>query len=120
MLLSIFSFSYSANLTNLLCFTRYQIIETYRRLTLTAVVSVIRTGSSLQIIISCFATFFFLLMYTYVQPYRTEKMNIIAEVGMVQTFLTFYSAIIIYYQIFGNISYYRFLYLFDLYLKKKK
>jgi hypothetical protein len=73
----------------------WEIIECYRRITLTAVLSIIAPGSSSQSVLSVLFSLLFIKMYGYYQPYEADNDDIIAEVGQFQIFFTYFGALIL-------------------------
>ena len=71
------------------------IIECYRRITITAVLSIISPGSSPQSVLSVLLSLLFIKMYGYYQPYEADTDDIIAEVGQFQIFFTYFGALIL-------------------------
>jgi hypothetical protein len=72
----------------------FEVIETMRRLMLTAIISVIATGSSSQIVFSMLLSFGFIKIYTFYEPYSERQVGILAEVGQYQIFFTYFCALI--------------------------
>ena len=73
----------------------WELIETARRIILTAVLSVCSTGSSEQNVLSILLAFIFIKIYGYFQPYAEYSNYQMAEVGQSQIFLTYFVIIII-------------------------
>ena len=73
----------------------WEIIECYRRISLTAVLSIISPGSSPQSVLSVLLSLLFIKMYGYYQPYEADTDDIIAEVGQFQIFFTYFGALIL-------------------------
>lgn len=91
----------SVSLTSLL--SRYfEVIETLRRLMLTAIISVIAAGSSQQIVYSMMLAFFFLKLYQHYSPYADDKNGTLAEMGQYQIFFTFFGALIMSRNLLGD------------------
>ena len=82
----------------------WEVVETYRRLMLTAVLSVIASGSGAQIVTAMLISIVYIKIYGYIQPYESSDKNILAELAQYQILLTFFGAIIIYYSILGIIN----------------
>jgi len=73
----------------------WEVIECYRRIILTSLVSIISPGSSLQSLSAILFTLFFIRLYAYFLPYAIHSDNILAELGQGQVFVTFFIALII-------------------------
>ena len=73
----------------------WEIVDTTRRLLLTAILSVISPGTSRQNIISIILAVFYIRLYSGFQPYAFLRNDILAEVGQVQIFFTFFVALIV-------------------------
>ena len=73
----------------------FEVVETYRRLTLTAVISVLGNGDSGQQIVAIIISFAFMELYASCDPYRLRQAANISRVGQYQVFLTFLGALII-------------------------
>jgi hypothetical protein len=73
----------------------WEVIECYRRIILTSVVSIISPGSPLQSLSAILFTLFFIRLYGYFQPYAIHSDNVLAELGQAQVFATFFIALII-------------------------
>jgi hypothetical protein len=73
----------------------WEVIETTRRLMLTAVLSVVEPGSAVQSVLSIMLAQFYLKLYGYNMPYGEGSDNTLAEIGQYQIFFTFFSALII-------------------------
>ena len=76
-------------------FWYWEVIETTRRLVLTAVLSVVEPGSAQQSVLSILLAQFFLKLYGFHMPYGKDSDNALAEVGQYQIFFTFFAALII-------------------------
>ena len=76
-------------------FWYWEVIETTRRLMLTAVLSVVEPGSAVQSVLSILLAQFFLKLYAYNVPYGKGCDNTLAEIGQYQIFFTFFAALII-------------------------
>jgi hypothetical protein len=72
----------------------FEVVETMRRLMLTAIIAVIATGSSSQIVCAMMLAFVFLKVYVYCSPYIDEENGILAEVAQYQIFFTYFGALI--------------------------
>jgi hypothetical protein len=73
----------------------WEIIECYRRISLTALLSIISPGSSSQTVVSVLLSLIFIKMYGYYQPYEADNDDIIAEVGQFQIYITYFGALIL-------------------------
>lgn len=71
-----------------------ELIETTRRLTLTAVLSIVAQGTSEQAVFSVFMSILFVKLYAYFAPYIADSDDILAEVGQYQILFTFFGALI--------------------------
>ena len=80
----------------------FEVVETYRRLCMTAILSVIATGSSSQVVCAMLLSCFFLKAYDKVKPYEKENVAILAEVGQAQIFFSFFGALIIRGNLLGS------------------
>jgi hypothetical protein len=73
----------------------WEVIECYRRIILTSLVSIISPGSPLQSLSAILFTLFFIRLYAYFLPYAEHSDNVLAELGQAQVFATFFIALII-------------------------
>jgi hypothetical protein len=73
----------------------WEIIETTRRIVLTAVLSILAPGTSLQTILSILLAIFYLQLYSVCTPYDDAEDDALANIGQVQVFLTFFVALIL-------------------------
>jgi hypothetical protein len=73
----------------------WEVIECYRRIILTSLVSIISPGSPLQSLSAILFTVFFIRLYAYFLPYAVHADNVLAELGQAQVFVTFFIALII-------------------------
>ena len=73
----------------------FELVETTRRIMLTAVLSVCSPGSSSQSVLGVILSFLYLLYYGIHQPYDEKSDFILAEIGLIQIFFTFFSALIV-------------------------
>ncbi len=73
----------------------WEVIECYRRIILTSILSIINPGSSLQSIAAVMCSLFFIKLYSNYSPYASTNDNILAEIGQFQVFLTFSISLII-------------------------
>jgi hypothetical protein len=80
----------------------WEIVETTRRLLLTAGLSVIAPGSSSQNVLSVMLAFFYVKLYGYFKPYKNDVDDYIAEVGQVAVFVTFFIALIVQNSLLAN------------------
>jgi hypothetical protein len=76
-------------------FWYWEIIETTRRIMLTAVLSVLDPGSSGQSIVAVLIALLYIKVYGYFNPYREDSDDILSETGQFQIFFTFFCALII-------------------------
>jgi predicted outer membrane repeat protein len=72
----------------------WEVIECYRRIILTSILS-INPGSSLQSIVAVMFSLFFIKLYSHYSPYASTNDNVLAEIGQFQVFLTFFISLII-------------------------
>lgn len=72
----------------------WEIVDTTRRLLLTAVLSVITPGTSGQNVFSMLLALAYIKLYTFYSPYEKRATDILAEVGQYQIFFTFFGAMI--------------------------
>ena len=70
-------------------------VETVRRLILTAVLSVCAPGSSSQAVFAIFVSHFYIKVYGYYAPYANSQDSILAETGQFQVYITFFGALIV-------------------------
>jgi hypothetical protein len=80
----------------------WEIIETYRRLFMTAVLSVVDPGTSTQAVFAVLLALFFIKLYSIHAPYSTESDGILAEVGQFQIFFTFFGGLVIQGDLLGS------------------
>ena len=73
----------------------WEVIECYRRIILTSILSTINPGSSLQSIVAVMCSLFFIKLYSHYSPYASTNDNILAEIGQFQIFFTFSISLII-------------------------
>jgi hypothetical protein len=73
----------------------FEIVETTRRLMLTAVLSVIASGSSTQVVCGIMLSLFYMKIYAYYQPYSLEESSILAELAQYQIYFSFFGSLII-------------------------
>ena len=83
-------------------FWYFEILETYRRLSLTAILSVIATGSSAQTVCAMSLAMVFVKSYDKLKPYEKDRVARIAEIGQIQTLFTFFGAHIIRGSLLGS------------------
>ena len=72
----------------------WEIIETARRLILTAVISAFFRGESSQATLAVFLSVLFIKLYSAAAPYESDKADIMAETGQIAIFITFFCALI--------------------------
>jgi hypothetical protein len=80
----------------------WEIIETTRKLMLTAVLSVCSPGSSEQSIFGVIMAWAYITLYSYYQPYEGASDNVLAAAGQIQIFFTFFAALIIQNDLMGK------------------
>jgi hypothetical protein len=82
-------------------FWYWEVVETTRRLMLTAVLSVLDTGSSTQLVLGILITFGYIELYAKCSPYRNAKDGRAASVGQHQIIATFFGTLVISYSLVG-------------------
>ena len=80
----------------------WEIIETTRKLMLTAVLSVLSPGSAEQSIFGVIMAWAYITVYSYYQPYEEDSDNVLAAAGQIQIFFTFFAALIIQNHLMGR------------------
>ncbi|RYH21675.1 hypothetical protein EON65_20285 [archaeon] len=70
-------------------FWYWEVIETFRRIMLTAVLSAIAPGTSSQNVFSIIVSVLFIKLYASHKPYEEDSDDALAELGQVQIFFTF-------------------------------
>lgn len=75
-------------------FWYWEVIETYRRLMLTAVLSITAAGTSKQAVLALLLAILYIKLYSYFTPYEADPANITAEIGQYQILFTFLGALI--------------------------
>ena len=73
----------------------FEIVETARRLLLTAVLSVVNPSTSQQSVFACFISLAFIKLYSSCKPYSDPYDNYLAEIGQYQIFFTFFFTLIL-------------------------
>jgi hypothetical protein len=73
----------------------WELVETGRRLSLTAVLSVVAHGTSEQTVLSVIMSLFFVKLYAFYAPYSDDTDDVLAEVGQYQILFTFFAALIV-------------------------
>jgi len=73
----------------------WEVVETIRRLLLTAVVSVVGIGSSAQVVFGIVISIVYVKLYGHFQPYELDELDIVQEVAQYQVFFTFFFALLI-------------------------
>ena len=73
----------------------WEIVETTRRLVLTAVLSVCGPGSSSQAVLAVLVSLAYIKLYGHYAPYCSLKNNRLAEVGQFQIFFTFFGGLVL-------------------------
>ena len=76
-------------------FWYWEVIETTRRIMLTAVLSVCSPGSSAQSVLAVLLALSYIRLYSYFSPYSKVDTGILAETGQFQIFFSFFTALII-------------------------
>ena len=70
-------------------------VETGRRLSLTAVLSVVAHGTSEQTVLSVMMSIFFVKLYAFYAPYSDDTDDVLAEVGQYQILFTFFAGLVV-------------------------
>lgn len=76
-------------------FWYWELIETFRRLMLTAFLSIIVPGQSPQSLVAVLLAMIFSKLYDHFKPYVRQYNNTLADIGNMQIFLTFYGILAI-------------------------
>jgi hypothetical protein len=80
----------------------WEVIETFRRITLTALLSIIQPGTSDQNVFSILLAIFFMKLYATYRPYINQRNDFLAEIGQLQIFFTFFVALVVNNQLLSN------------------
>jgi hypothetical protein len=80
----------------------WEVVETTRRLMLTAVLSVCGAGSSAQSIFAVLLGLLYIKLYGFYAPYDADSDDILAETGQFQIFFTFLGALIYQNSLLGS------------------
>lgn len=80
----------------------WELIETSRRVVLTAVLSIIAPGEPLQSLLAVLLALFYLKLYDYFNPYVRSYNNSLSDVGNIQILLTFYGILAIQQQMLSD------------------
>ena len=80
----------------------WEIVETTRRLVLTAVLSVCGAGSAAQSVLAIILSIVYIKLYGYFAPYERDADDVSAEVGQYQIFFTFLGALIYQKSLLGS------------------
>ena len=83
-------------------FWYFEVIETVRRLTLTAVLSVTLPDSGFQIVFAIVLSLIFKEIYAKLDPFKDPKLSITAELGSIQIFFTFFAVLVIEKSLLGT------------------
>jgi hypothetical protein len=75
-------------------FWYWEVVETTRRLMLTAVLSICGAGTSAQSVLAVLLGVVYIKLYGYYAPYERDADDVVAEVGQFQIFFTFLGALI--------------------------
>lgn len=73
----------------------WEVIETLRRICLTAVLSILSPGTPLQTVLSILFTLCFMQLYGSYAPYDDPRDDWLSDLGHIQVFLTFFAALIL-------------------------
>jgi len=73
----------------------WEVVECYRRIILTSVISIVSPGSALQSVVAVLLAMLFIKLYHHFMPYDLNIDNILAETGQIQIYATFFIALII-------------------------
>ncbi len=76
-------------------FWYWELIESCRRILLTAILSICSAGSAEQYVLGILLVFGFIKLYGYYRPYKDETNFIMADIGQSQIFLTYFAALAI-------------------------
>ncbi len=74
-------------------FWYWDVVETYRRITLTAIVSIIAPGTTSQGCLAVLLSVAFIELYDIFQPYQVATTTSIAKLGQLQIFFTFFTVL---------------------------
>jgi predicted outer membrane repeat protein len=80
----------------------WEVVETYRRLFMTAVISVVDPGTSVQAVFAILLALFSIKLYSVHVPYSEGTDGILAEAGQFQVFFTFFGGLIIQADLLGS------------------
>jgi hypothetical protein len=80
----------------------WEVVETTRRLMLTAVLSVCGPGTSGQVLFAVLLALIYIKMYGYYAPYTKVSDDVLAETGQFQIFLSFLGALVYQRHLLGN------------------
>jgi hypothetical protein len=80
----------------------WEIIETYRRLFMTAVLSVVDPGTSAQAVFAVLLALFSIKLYAAHSPYGADRDGMLAEVGQFQIFFTFFGGLVMQGDLLGS------------------
>jgi len=69
-------------------FYYFEMVEASRRLSLTAVVSILMPGSKPQMVVSMVIGFFYMVLYNHVRPLAFDSNTLLMEIGSMQIFAT--------------------------------
>ena len=72
----------------------WEVIETTRRLMLTAALSAISPGSAPQAVLAVLLALMYIKLYGFFTPYESDSANILAEVGQYQILFTFFGGLV--------------------------
>jgi hypothetical protein len=80
----------------------WELVETSRRIMLTAVLSIISTGSSKQSVLAIMLAFIYICLYGYFQPYAEHADYILGAAGQIQIFMTYFAIIVMRERLLGK------------------
>jgi hypothetical protein len=80
----------------------WEVVETTRRLMLTAVLSVCGAGTSAQALLAILLALMYIKLYGFYSPYTKVTDDIVAETGQFQIFLSFLGALVYQRQLLGD------------------
>jgi hypothetical protein len=83
-------------------FWYWEVVETTRRLMLTAVLSVCGAGTSAQSIFAVLLALMYIKLYGFYEPYESDADDVIAETGQFQIFFSFLGALIYQKSLLGS------------------
>jgi hypothetical protein len=73
----------------------WELVETSRRILLTAVLSIYATGTTEQTVVGIMMAFIFMKVYSHFDPYISKQDSKLAEIGQTQIVATYFAAVVI-------------------------